>query len=324
MNTLEEVILSAIAKGFTTFCPTEHISRDLRDFYSEEKDLHTEASLRKLFYDYIPEAERLKAKYKDQIDIFVGFEGEWLRPKVTQQQLDLIEEFDFDLFIGSVHHLHGIPIDISTAEYEQAREISGGTDEKMTEDYFDAVFDMLQALRPPVVGHIDIIKLFWEDPTFELRSWGGVWGKVEKCLRFIVGYGGVLELNAAGFRKERGEPFPGVEICKVSFAGLTKMFSPSAVSLMLFVYQEFKALGGRFTLSDDSHGIHHVGLDYDKVFESIRKSGITELSCMVAVSETVKAEDERFPRVGWKTVLVQDLEGQVETLKGHFSDGSMK
>ena len=247
------------------------------------------------------EARRIQQKYASQINIFVGFEGEWLHPAMTQQQLDLIEEVEWDLFVGSVHHLDRIPIDISLAEYDQARQVSGGTDERMCEDYFDAVYDMLQALRPPVVGHFDIIRLFWQDPTFSFRTWPGVWEKVVRNLSFIAEYGGVLELNAAGFRKERGDPFPGVEICK-----------------------EFKKLGGCFTLTDDSHGVHHVGLDYDRVFESIREAGITELSCMTAVSDTVKAHDKRFPKVGWKTVAVKDLEGRVEELKKHFITDGVK
>lgn len=35
-NTLEEVIQTAIAKGMKTFCLTEHMPREVEDFYPEE------------------------------------------------------------------------------------------------------------------------------------------------------------------------------------------------------------------------------------------------------------------------------------------------
>ena len=73
--------------------------------------------------------------------------------------------------------------------------------------------------------------------------------------------------------------------------------------------QEFKALRGRFTLSDDSHGISQVGLNYNKVLECIKKAGITEICHLVAVSDSVKAHDQRFAAAGWKIISVEELEG---------------
>lgn len=69
-------------------------------------------------------------------------------------------------------------------------------------------------------------------------------------------------------------------------------------------------MGGRFTLSDDSHGIDQVGLNYSKVLECVKRAGITEIMYLAAVSEaeSVKAHDERFPNVGWKAVSVSQLE----------------
>ena len=73
-------------------------------------------------------------------------------------------------------------------------------------------------------------------------------------------------------------------------------------------FQEFKAMGGRFTLSDDSHGIDHVGLNYDKMLECVKKAGVGELCYLAPVSRSVQAHDERFPKVGWQTVIVSELE----------------
>ena len=78
-NTLEEVVQDAIGKGMTTFCLTEHIGRAEEDFYPEEANHHTAQSLAQLYDDSHAEARRLQQKYAGQIELFVGFEGEWIR-----------------------------------------------------------------------------------------------------------------------------------------------------------------------------------------------------------------------------------------------------
>lgn len=161
------------------------------------------------------EAVRLREKHMSQINILIGFECDWIRASSA----GLIESFlaghSFDLFVGSVHHVHAIPIDYDTEFYHQARETAGGTDEKLFADYFDAQYEMLQALKPPVVGHFDVIRLKSDDPERSFRQWGGVWEKILRNLDFIAAYGGLLELNFGSLRKGMSEPYPGSEICKV-------------------------------------------------------------------------------------------------------------
>ena len=144
---------------------------------------------------------------------------------------------------------------------------------------------MLQALKPPVVGHFDLIRLFSDDSNRSFRTWNTVWEKIMRNLQYVANYGGVLEVNSSSLRKGMSEAYPQVEICK-----------------------EFEALGGRFTLSDDSHGIPHVGLNYGRALECVKKAGITKLVYLARLSDDVKAHDERFPTVGWKTVPIHELE----------------
>ena len=67
-------------------------------------------------------------------------------------------------------------------------------------------------------------------------------------------------------------------------------------------------MGGRFTLSDDSHGIDQVGLNYDKVLDCVKKVGIAEFCYLAPVSAAVQPHDNRFPHVGWQTMSVSELE----------------
>lgn len=121
----------------------------------------------------------------------------------------------FEFFVGSVHHVHTIPIDYDTAMYNQARDVAGGTDERLFEDYFDSQLNMLQKLKPLVVGHFDLIRLKSADPNATFIQYPTVWEKIRRNLQFVAGYGGMLELNSAALRKGMSEPYPKGEICKV-------------------------------------------------------------------------------------------------------------
>ena len=162
-NTLEEVVQQAIAKGMTTFCMTEHMPREEADFYPEELNAHNEASLANLYDDFYIEARRLQRAYASQIQLFVGFEGEWIRPGSLKLCNNILEKHDVDLFIGSVHHVYTVPIDFDLPLYHQARDMGDGTDERIFADYFDSQYEMLQALKPPVVAHFDLIRLYGDD-----------------------------------------------------------------------------------------------------------------------------------------------------------------
>ena len=221
-NTLEEVVLKAISMGMTAFCMTEHMPREEIDFYPEEIDEHSDASLAKLYDDFYIEARRLQSKYADQIQLFVGFEAEWIRESSLVLINGILEKYDVDLFVGSVHHVHTVPIDFDTQLYHKARAIAGGTDEQIFADYFDSQHEMLTTLRPPIVGHFDLVRLKSDDPERSFKTWPEVWEKIERNLKVVAGYGGVLELNSSSLRKGMSEPYPQVEICKVCEAAVIR------------------------------------------------------------------------------------------------------
>lgn len=174
----------------------------------------TPAILEKLFDHYYHEAIRLQKAYASQIKIIVGVEVDWIRASSEQFITNLLAKYPFETFIGSVHHVHTRPIDYDHQMYAQALEIAGGTDERLFEDYFDAQYRMLKALKPPIVGHFDVIRLKSKDPDGALSRGEGVWHRVLRNLDFIAGYGGVLELNSAALRKGMSEPYPKAEVCK--------------------------------------------------------------------------------------------------------------
>lgn len=213
-------------------------------------------------------------------------ETEWIREPDSRERIArLQQQYQFDLFIGSVHHMHTVPIDFDKAMYAEARRRAGGSDERLFEDYFDAQHSMLQALRPPIVGHFDLVRLLSDEPDRKLRQWDGVWRRIQRNLEFTAAYGGLLELNTAGLRKGLLEPYPTSEICEA-----------------------FLGLGGRFTLSDDSHQVGHVGTNYARLAGFLERVGIREVFFLQAGEA---GPDARFPGVALARVETAELSAQL-------------
>ena len=125
--------------------------------------------------------------------------------------------YPVDVVVGSVHHVHTIPIDFSKQMYQQALGKSGGSAELLYEAYFDAQYDMLRELKPLVVGHFDLIRLYSDFPDVSFKDFPQTWSKILRNVAFVVDYGGIFELNSAALRKGLTDPYPNLQICKVGF-----------------------------------------------------------------------------------------------------------
>ncbi|KAL2000765.1 hypothetical protein VTN02DRAFT_2649 [Thermoascus thermophilus] len=285
-NQLEEVVQTAIARKMQVFCLTEHMPRHKEDFYPEEIEANeTEEHMIENEAAYWEEALRLREKYASQIKILVGFEIDWIRPSSLTLIQRSLARFPFEFFVGSVHHVHTIPIDFDRDMYVRARDAAGGSDERLFEDYFDSQLDMLKQLKPLVVGHFDLIRLKSDDPERSFAQWPGVWKRILRNLDFIAEYGGMLELNSAALRKGMSEPYPKAEICK-----------------------EFLARNGRFCLSDDSHGVDQVGLNFHRVLDFLGTAGISTLHYLeLSDTDIPDAVDRRFPRTRIMSIPVDEL-----------------
>lgn len=209
---------------------------------------------------YLVEAQRLREKYASQIRILIGFEGEWFRSSYGPYISSLAADPAVDYFIGSIHHVDGIPIDYDAAFFARARdnglpEGSTGTDEGLYERYYDQQYEMLTTLRPRIVGHFDLIRLLAAAPnTCPRANSPGVWSRIERNLAFVHSYGGILECNTSALRKGLAEPYPARAISET-----------------------WLALGGRFTMSDDSHGVAQVATNYARAATYLEGLGVKEV-----------------------------------------------
>ncbi|KAK3954255.1 Polymerase/histidinol phosphatase-like protein [Pseudoneurospora amorphoporcata] len=285
---LEEVIKHAISVGYKTMGLTEHMPRtQLSDLYPEELDPDngktTLANFIPNHASYLAEAQRLQAKYASQIHILIGFEGEWIRGSEYGPLISslLSSAPCVDYFIGSIHHTARIPIDFDKAMFLQAQEACGGEEEKLWEKYYDEQHEMLNATKPKVVGHFDLIRLFSEQPDRRVKGWrDGAWNRMKRNLEVCKGLGAWLEVNTSALRKGLKEPYPGREVA-----------------------EEWIKMGGKFTFSDDSHGIAQVATNYTRGLDYLESLGVTELWTL-----------ERVPHPGTEGDVKSELRDKAVTI----------
>jgi histidinol-phosphatase (PHP family) len=63
-------------------------------------------------------------------------------------------------------------------------------------------------------------------------------------------------------------------------------------------------MGGRFVMSDDSHGIDQIATNYTRLLDFIQKVGIKEIHY---ADSDASSKDSRFPNAGFSSIAVDDL-----------------
>jgi len=247
-NTLEEVVQAYIAEGYRWVGITEHMPPldDSRRYPDEAEQGISAAALKAQFRRYFAEVRQLQARYADRIRLFAAFETETYHGSASFVR-ELIDETRPDYIVGSVHHVDGIGIDVNRELYEEAR-ISAGSMEQLYCRYFDLQLAMMQALKPSVIGHFDLIRIFDDDylNTLVLPS---VWSRVERNLGFIAEQGFVLDFNLRGFDKAL-EQYPSLPVLKLALQ-----------------------LGIAVVPGDDSHGVASVGRNYQRGVDLLQSLG---------------------------------------------------
>ena len=268
---LEDIVQRALDRGFTHFCLTEHMPRlQNRFIYPEEAELKYDIdTLAEIFDKYYNHAINLRNKYNTSLlmKVLVGFEVEGIDDLHIEYALKLINQYNLDMTIGSVHFVNLIPIDFDQDLWYKARDsLSPATTRNLYVEYFELQYKVICSLKPSVIGHFDLIRLF--EPSDELdpttgkllrdihveSDWPDVWELALRNIKYVVSYGGLFELNSAAIRKGWSSPYP-----KSDFATL--------------IHQS----GGKFCFSDDCHSIDQVGLNYHKVLDYIHTLGLTSI-----------------------------------------------
>lgn len=248
-NMLEEIVQAYIEQGFYWVGITEHMPPSLEELiYPEEKEagLGVQA-LHERFAEFIGECRWLQKKYCEQITLYVGMETETYSG-YERQALALINEFRPDYIVGSVHHVENMPIDYSREEYQQAAASLGGLDELYCR-YFDEQYNVLQTLKPAVVGHFDLIRIF-DDDYEERLGRPEIKQRIERNLDLVRHLGLILDYNLRALHKGAKEPY----VCEAILA----MARERRIAVVP---------------GDDSHGVGSIGVYMDEAIRNLAERG---------------------------------------------------
>jgi histidinol-phosphatase (PHP family) len=203
--------------------------------------------------------------YGERIALSIGLETELVHAdSLAELEATWARHADvLDYAVGSVHHVGGTPIDFDAALYARAEVEQGGA-QALFAAYYDAQLELLLRLRPAVVGHFDLVRLFG-GATVAYDA--DVWARVQRNVAAIVAYGGLVEVNARAFKKGLPGAYPQRDV-------LAHMCARGDV---------------RFTLSDDSHGPRDVGLHYPQLRAYLREHGVRDLYAVVPHAAAVGA-----------------------------------
>lgn len=247
-GSLEEVVQSAVRTGFSIYGLSEHAPRyRAEDLFPDEADLCV-GDLVDMFEGYVSTALALRERYADRIELVIGFESEVLPPQDWLERMRALRHrhSELDYVVGSVHHVGDTSIDMKPALTAKLAEEVGGR-ESLERLYFEQVTEMVETLRPEIVGHFDLIRKFDGDgPRFGPETWK----HVERALEAIRAVGAILDVNAAPFRRKMGPVYP---------------LPP--------LLERAREMGIPATLGDDSHGPAEVGVGLDACLHAMERAG---------------------------------------------------
>ena len=250
-NTPEEIVASAIDKGFSSIGFSGHG--------------YTDFDLRYCMKDvggYIIEINRLKEKYKNKIQIYLGSEEDAFSP---------VDRSKYDYIIGSSHYFRVndkyYPIDSGYEYFQKCMQAFDNDIIRMAEVYYSSFCRYINTRKPDIVGHFDLITKFDEiDSSLYLNN-----AKydiiAEKYVAEVAKSGCIFEVNTGAISSGyRTTPYLRENLMHI-----------------------LKKLDTRIILSSDSHHINTLDFGFDDAKAWLKYVGFTHLYTLYN-SEFVKYE----------------------------------
>lgn len=211
--------------------------------------------------DYCREIENLKALYKNQIELFLGLEADFI-PNKTHDFSYFRKACKLDYIIGSIHLVaHPISNEIwfidggIQEKWDHGLELVFGGDIKAgVKAFYHQTNQMIEEQKPDILGHFDKIKMHNKNRFFTQEEF---WYQqlIKESLTLIKQKGLILEINTRGLYKGRcQELFPSIPII-----------------------QKAQEMGIPLMLNTDAHHPDELFGYYSEALNLIQKAGIKEL-----------------------------------------------
>ncbi len=248
-DTLEEIIQLYITKEFSWVGITEHspaISEEL--LYPDQRAANLTPDFQfHRFTSYMRECRRLQQKYSREIRIFAAMEIETYSG-YEQFVPFLLEKFQPDYIVGSVHFVDDMGFDYSQEQYDKTIAGAGGIVPLYCK-YFDLQYAMIKLLKPSVVGHFDLIRIF--DPGYKQRLMEpDIMARIKRNLQLIAELDLIMDFNLRSLLKGADEPYISRVILEMA-----------------------RNLGITVVPGDDSHGLSSVGANMAQGIQLLAELG---------------------------------------------------
>lgn len=230
----EDMVESAIAKGLSVICFTDHYDKKNNLDWGDEAIFDVESYFQKMI--------ELQEEYRDQIDIRIGAEI-GMQPYLAEYYQDFMAQHPFDFVIGSVHSVleHDVALDFFQKH----------SDPEGYKIYFEEMLQDVQKIKSyDVLGHLDYIVRYSNQGSkgFDLNDYMDI---IEEILKQVIVHGKGIEMNMSGLKYGLGAPHPQPEIIK-----------------------RYRELGGEIiTVGADGHIPEHIAYDYHLADDILKSCG---------------------------------------------------
>ncbi len=229
----EDQIIAALEKGLSYLCFTDHEDMD----YCNPNEFQLDIS------SYTSYMEKLRNRYKSQIDIGIGIEI-GLQPHLTERLSKFISSYPFDFVIGSSHMVQHM--DPYFPEFWEGKE-----EKQSILSYYEDTLKNIQSFDCfDVYGHIDYIIRYRPDKTkpYRYTDYSDI---LDEILKQLIQKGKGIECNTAGFKHNLRQPNP----------------EPALLT-------RYRELGGEIlTIGSDAHKPEHIAYDFYKIPQILKECG---------------------------------------------------
>jgi len=156
--------------------------------------------------DYQHEVETVRDTFADRLTVRIGLEADFRRGCEADVAV-MIDSYDWDYVIGSVHYIEGWDFD----NPDRIKHWDGCNIEDAWCAYFDLVAQSAATDMFDIIGHPDLIKKFGHRPPEGSQR---VASAMESMLQAVKKTDCALEISSAGLRKQVKEIYPHPRIIK--------------------------------------------------------------------------------------------------------------
>jgi histidinol-phosphatase (PHP family) len=234
VEAVERFVEAAAARGIDEIGFTEHVY-----YFEQTRDLWTETyHVERCVYDLDPYVDAVTEAKERGLPVKLGLEVDYF-PGIEAELAELLEPYDWDYLLGSVHFVDGFAVDQAPG---LVHKLPAG---EAWRRYFVWLRNAARSGLFDSLSHPDLVKIFGVRPSEEETHFLHL-----ETADAIEAAGVCLEVSAAGLHKPVGELYPDR-------------------SLLEACHER----GVPITLASDAHVPQHVGRDLDRAVELAREAG---------------------------------------------------